>query len=171
MALQVQNMDIYDQQIGRGVGGRMADLLTKSGFSAAAVSLFGAADALVSNRVQTFILDSWRGMADLNPSEWAQPIWDRVKQLNAASNLGSNVFGETWSNSLFQVVGENEMLQDKIENTTLSTEFDFEFGGQLEIVSKLIKTQKSRGENFTSYHLRKLDTQYRSNCFIISYRC
>ena len=90
MALQVQNMDIYDQQIGRGVGGRMADLLTKSGFSAAAVSLFGAADALVSNRVQTFILDSWRGMADLNPSEWAQPIWDRVKQLNAASNLGKN---------------------------------------------------------------------------------
>lgn len=145
---ELSNMDIYQEQAGRGVGGRMADVLQRIGFSSAATSLSGGvADALVSSSATNFILDPYIGVEQLNPSDWAQPIWDEVKQLNSGTNLGSSLFGETWSNSVFKAVGENNLLKDILEASQLQTTFDQDnhLGRQLELVAKLIKSKDSRG--------------------------
>ena len=144
---EVQNMDIYDDQIGRGLGGRIADISKENGYSSATVSLSGIRDAVASFSALTFILDPWTGLNELNPIPWAQPLWNKIKELNAASKIGSSLFGETWSNSLLQAVGENRMLKDTIENTALVTDFPLnELGGQLELVSKMIKSKDDRGK-------------------------
>ena len=140
-------MDIYEKQAGRGVGGRIADVLLRNGFSAAATSINGVADALVSSVATNFILDPWLGLQKLNPSEWAQKVWDPIKLLNSGTNLGSSLFAETWSNSVLKAVGENNLLKDTLEATELQTTFnDTELGVQLEIVAKLIKSKNSRGK-------------------------
>ena len=145
---EVHNMDIYENQVGRGVGGRMADVMKRNGYSSTLVSVAGIADAVVSNLATTFTLDPFAGLQKLNPMGWAQPIWNTVKKLNSASNLGSSLFGETWSNTLFKAVGENEFLKDTLDAATLATSFpaDNDFAQQLQMVSKLIKTKDARGE-------------------------
>lgn len=145
---EVQNMDIYQDQIGRGIGGRLADIVKRNGYSSATVSLAGLAEAVASFTSLTFILDPWVGLNRLNPIPWAQPLWDRIKQLNSASNVGSSLFGETWSNSLLKGVGENKILKDAIESTSLDTNFPMfnDLAGQLELVSKMIKSKDDRGE-------------------------
>ena len=146
---EVHNMDIYENQVGRGVGGRMADVMKRNGYSSTSVSLAGIADAIVSGLAATFILDPWAGLQKLNPMEWAQPIWSTVKELNSATNLGSSLFGETWSNNFFKAVGEYELLKDTLDTTTLATSFpdDNYLTQQLELVSKMIKSKETRGES------------------------
>jgi hypothetical protein len=141
-------MDIYEQEAGRGVGGRMVDVLDKLGFTSTAVSLSGVSDTIVSSLSSAFILDPRTGLQNLNPMSWAQPLWDKVKKLNAFTNLGSNLFGETWSNTLFKAVGEIKFLKGALDSTSLNTAFPqgHELGSQFELVAKLIKSRESRGE-------------------------
>ncbi len=146
---ETHNMDIYEQQAGRGVGGRMVDVLERNGFSPTSVSLNGVADAIIALLATTIILDPWGGTDKLNSRPTAQPLWELMKKLNAGTNIGSNLFGETWANTLFKAVGENELLKDFIDSTSLATSFpeDNDLARQFELVSKLIKTQKARGKN------------------------
>ena len=144
---EVQNMDIYENQVGRGVGGRMADVMQRSGYSSISVSLAGIADAIVSSVATTFTLDPWAGVEKLNPMTWAQPLWNNIKKLNSASNIGSSLFGETWSNAIFKAVGENELLKDTLDSVTISTTFSDDYvSRQFELVSKLIKSKDTRGK-------------------------
>ena len=143
---EVHNMDIYENQAGRGVGGRMADTMTRKGFSSNAVSLAGVADALASTVAPNLIVDPWAGVQKLNPMEWAQPLWDQIKRLNPMSKIGSNLFGETWSNVLMKSVGDGDFLKDTIDATSVTTSFpDTYVSDQFELLSKLIKSQDSRG--------------------------
>ena len=144
---EVHKMDIFDQQAGRGVGGRMVDALLKNGVNAGTVSVNGLADALVSNLASLFVLDPRTGFERLNPVPWAQPITENIKDLNNGTKLGSGLLGETWSNLLFQALGENEILYDSLVSVTLSTSFPTHYlGRQMELVSKLMKSKEGRGE-------------------------
>ncbi len=145
---ETHSMDIFEEQAGTGVGGRMADVLKKNGFSSTTASLHGVADALIALQATNFILDPILGLQDLNPRPSAQPLWENMKKLNAKTKLGSNLFGETWANTLFKSKGEIEPLKDAIDGTNLTSSFpdDGELGAQLELVAKLIKTGKSRGK-------------------------
>lgn len=145
---EVQNMDIYENQVGRGVGGRMADAMKRLGYSSVSVSLAGIADAIVALSATTFTLDPWSGVERLNPMTWAQPLWNSIKNLNSASNIGSSLFGETWSNTVFKAVGESNLLKQTLDSVTLSTTFseDNDLARQFELVSKLIKSKDARGE-------------------------
>ena len=174
---ETHNMDIYEQQPGRGVGGRMVDVLKKNGFSPTSISLAGVADAIVALLAKTFTLDPWLGLEKLNPRSGAQPLWQTVKKINTATKLGSNLFGETWSNILYQAVGENEILKDLIDSTTLSEVFpdENELGKQFELVSKLVKTREARGKEpqKSSFFLCfKIDQQFVNAMIIIdNHRC
>lgn len=152
---EVQNMDIYEAQVGRGVGGRMVDVLKRNGYSSTSVSMSGIAEAVVTSLASTFTLDPWAGIQKLNPIHWAQPVWDNIKKLNSASNIGSSLFGETWSNAVFKAVGENELLKETLDATNLETNFpdDNYVASQFELVSKLIKTRVSRGEYRLKFHV------------------
>jgi hypothetical protein len=143
---EVHKMDIYGLQSGRGVGGRMVDILKKRGFSPGSVSVNGIAETLVSSMISLFVLDPFAGLQKLNPIPWAQPLWNRIKKLNKVTKLGSNLFGETWSSLLFRAVGENQLVYDSLKSATLPTTFPkTDLGNQLELVSKLMKNKDARG--------------------------
>ena len=147
---EVHKMDIFDTQAGRGVGGRMTDVLLRNGVNAGTVSLNGLPDALVSASGSLFVLDPRVGFEKLNPIPWAEPLVDDVKNLNKATNLGSGLFGETWSNLLLQAIGENELLFDSLQSVSLDTEFPPEYiSAQMELAAKLIKTRSSRGKLYS----------------------
>jgi len=142
---EVSFVDIFDVQAGRGVCGRMTDVLTKNGFKAGTLSVSGVANALVSKLNPLFVLDP-SGFEKVNPIPWAEDIVGSIKLLNNANELGSSLFGDAWSNLLFQALGENLLLFDALTSTVLDTEFpDTWLAMQLEAVAKLIKTKDVRG--------------------------
>jgi len=98
-------MDIYDNQAGRGVGGRMADVLLQNGFNAGVLSASGLSPALVSSLTSLIVVDS-EGVQKLgsNPfSALAGSIVNRIKNVNKSLNIGSGLFAETWSSILTNV--------------------------------------------------------------------
>jgi hypothetical protein len=151
-------MDIFDQEAGRGVGGRITDVLLKRSINAGTVSTYGLANALVSTLASLFVLDPRVGFERLNPMPWAESIIDEIKNLNNATNLGSGLFAETWGNLLYQAIGENDILYNSLKDVSLPTEFpvDNNFGRQLNVVAKSVKTKSSRGESIHSFPPRML---------------
>jgi hypothetical protein len=151
---EVQAMDIFNLQAGRGVGGRMVDVLINNGVNAGTASVNGLADTLVSSLAALFVLDARLGVEKFNPTSWFQPMLDDVRDVNKATKLGSGVFAETWSNLLFQAIDENELLYEALRAVELSTVFpENDLSAQMELVSKLIKSKETRGEFFR--HFRK----------------
>mmetsp|Transcript_523 Transcript_523/g.662 ORF Transcript_523/g.662 Transcript_523/m.662 type:complete len:117 (-) Transcript_523:128-478(-) len=110
---EVHKMDVYDEQTGRGVVGRMADILGKRGFLPGTVSVNGIANALVSGLISLFVVDP-TGLEKFNPIPWSVPLWDTIKQLNKVTKLGSNCFCETWSDILLKALGENRLVYDAL---------------------------------------------------------
>lgn len=158
---EVHKMDIFDKQAGRGVGGRMADVLLNNGINAGTVSTRGLANALVSSMSSLFVLDARVGYSKLNPIPWAEPLVDSLKDLNKATKLGSGLFSETWANLLFQAIGENELLYEALSSVQLSTTFPgHDLGKQMELVTKLIKTKATRGTDRDVFYVesRGFDT-------------
>ena len=142
---EVERMDINKLQTGRGIGGRMIDILLRNGFNAGTVSVNGIAEALVSDLASLFVSDPFEYQL-FNPMSWAQPLWDTVKKLNKITNFGSGLFGETWANFFLQSLGENALLYEAISSATTATQFhEDELSSQLETIAKLIKTKDSRG--------------------------
>lgn len=100
---EVQNMDIYESQVGRGVGGRMVDVLKRLGYNAASISMGGIADALVADDVVQLVVDSG-GSVSYDPRSEVSPLLTDVKSINADNFFGSSLFSETWSSFLNQVI-------------------------------------------------------------------
>lgn len=141
----VKRMDIFDLD-GRGVGGRMSDVLMKNGLSAETISIDGITDTLVSAQGNLVVLDSKVGVEELNPIPWADPLLGKVKHLNNATNFGSGLFSDTWSNTLYEALGVNDLFYEALKSTKLSTEFPSgSLGKQLALVSQAIQTKSERG--------------------------
>ena len=99
---EVQNMDIFDSQVGRGIGGRMSDALLRLGYKAGTVSVNGIADALASNDDSQLVVEAG-GIESFNPSSESQDLLNTIKDTNPGTTFGSGLFGETWSSLLTQV--------------------------------------------------------------------
>ncbi len=99
---EVQNIDIFESQAGRGIGGRMSDALLRLGYNAGTVSATGIADALISYDASQFVVDEG-GFESFNPSSESDDFLNSIKDANPSSAFGSGLFGETWSSSLIQV--------------------------------------------------------------------
>ncbi len=145
---EVNFVDIFDTQAGRGVLGRMIDILTKNGMKTSSMSVSGIANALVSKLSPLFVLDPYN-YEKVNPIPWAEDILGQIKVLNNANKLGSSLFGDAWSSLLIQALGENKLLYDAITSTQLNTgEFpDTWLAQELEVVAKMIKTKNIRGSD------------------------
>ena len=119
---QVEKMDINKERPGTGIGGRMVDTLIKKGIVAGTVSVYGIAEALVSELTSLFVADPFDYQL-FNPMSWAQPLWETLKHLNKFTNIGSGLFGETWSTRVLQSLSENDLLYNAITSTTTSVNF------------------------------------------------
>ncbi len=150
---EINYVDILAAQAGRGVLGRMIDILKKKGFKTGSMSISGIANALVSNLSALFVLDPYN-YEKVNPIPWAKDIVGRIKQLNNANQLGSSLFGDAWSNLLIQALGENKLLFDAITSTTLNAVFPDTFLAQeLKVVAKMIKTKDVRGSDRDTFYV------------------
>ena len=84
--------------------------------------------------IALFAVDS-NGLQTFNPMPWAQPLKQTVVDLNRGTNIGSGIFGETWSNLVYKSFGKNDLLYDAMNSATIGTAFpDTPFGAQMETI-------------------------------------
>ncbi len=146
---EVHNMDIYESQVGRGVGGRMVDALKKNGFTVDTISADGIAECLVSSLTSQIILKSG-GFDRFDPisekDNGSTNVLNHVKEMNQATNLDSNLFSETWATHLHKGLHDNQMLYDTLQDIVLDTSFseDNHLSQQFETVSKMMKSKAIR---------------------------
>ncbi len=150
---EVNFVDIFDIQAGKGVLGRMIDVLVKKGMKSGSISASGIANALVSKLSPIFVMDP-NNYEKINPIPWADDILGQIKLLNNANKIGSSYFGDTWSKLLTQSLGENKLLYDAITSTGLNTVFsDTWLSQELEVVAKMIKTKDVRGSERDMFYV------------------
>lgn len=154
---EVQFMDIFESQLGRGIGGRMVDVLHRLGYNAGSISVNGIADALTSNGATQQLVVEPDGFESLDPSSDTTTLHEALKDSNSATNVGSGLFGETWSSLLTQGVGENELLDEVLESVSLNVDFstDNGFSSQMEVVAKMMKTKDSRGSDRDIFYVER----------------
>lgn len=155
---EVANMDIYEDQAGRGIGGRIVDVLTRNGFNANSISADGIADFLVSNLSSQIIVDG-DGVDKFDPmSEFVDDpnkLLNKIRSLNNIASLGSSLFGETWASLLHSSLHENQLLFEALQGIKLDTEFTpSRLGRQMESVATLMKTKDTRGVDRDVFHVR-----------------
>jgi hypothetical protein len=102
---EVQNVDIFENQAGRGVGGRLADVLNRLGYNAGTISVRGVSEALASSESPLTIVES-DGIEKFNPNPYStlsDSFVSQVRDINKATNIGSGLFAETWASLLANV--------------------------------------------------------------------
>ena len=141
---EITAVDINDDTAGLGVCGRMTDILSLNGYSTGTVSVAGGAPAIVSKNSPLLVVNPF-GYEEFNPIGWKKVDKDKVKELNKASSVGSNMLSEIWSEKLFQSLSENEILFKELQQTSLDYSFQInELGRQMSSIAKLIKSKDAR---------------------------
>lgn len=122
----------------------MTDILNLNGYQTGTISVLGAAPALVSNKTPLLVVNSY-GYDKFNPVPWEIVDKTKIKEVNKASGVGSSLFGELWSDKLFQAMNENEILHAQMSAATTTAQFqNNDIGRQLASIAKLIKTRDAR---------------------------
>ena len=154
---EINSVDIFGEEAGRGVCGRMLDVLAMNGFNPGSISVNGIASSLRSDSSPLVVIDS-SGYQPFNPVstlEVTSDITSIVRDLNKATTLRSSLFGETWSEILFQSLDENELMYEEISNTVIDATFpDTDLGRQLESVATVMKTKDVRGTDRDVFNVR-----------------
>jgi len=141
---EIMSVDIYDAQAGRGVLGRMADMLLLNGYKPGTISVSSGAPTLVSN-YNPLTLASSNGPERFNPVPWETVNVDVVNELNKATEIGSNVLSEVWAQKITQSLSETDLLINELERANLEYAFpSSHLGRQLSTIAKLIKTRDGR---------------------------
>jgi uncharacterized protein (DUF1501 family) len=153
---EINFLDIFYAEAGRGACGRMLDILSEKGYNPGAISTKGIASILRSDLLTTVVVDPKSGYQKFNPtSQLTSDVSDKVKEVNAASSIHSSFFGETWSNILLRSMSENELLFEKFDATEVDTLFpETDLGMQLEMVAKVMKTKDLRGTDRDVFNVR-----------------
>mmetsp|Transcript_24553 Transcript_24553/g.29634 ORF Transcript_24553/g.29634 Transcript_24553/m.29634 type:complete len:376 (+) Transcript_24553:2031-3158(+) len=136
---EVQNVDLFDSQAGKGMLGRMMDILGQKGHQTSSISVDGTPGVLNGGTTHTTFVSS-DGVQKFNPIPWATDIEQLVRSLNNGTSSTSGLFGETWSRLLHQALGENEILYDVLKDSQPTQTFpDTNLGKQLKTVAQLTK--------------------------------
>ena len=146
---EINFVDILLQGEGRGVCGRIADVLALNDYQPGSISMNGIASSLRSKSFSTIVVDAKSGYQqfnDVGSLSKTSSVTDMVREMNPASSLRSSLFGETWSEALFQALDENELMYDEITNIVVDATFpDTDLGRQLSGVATVMKTKDVRG--------------------------
>lgn len=141
---EINSVDIYDDTAGIGVCGRITDILGLNGFTPGTISVNGGAPALVSKSSPLLVVNPF-GYEKFNPIPWAELDASKIKEVNKATRVGSNLMNEVWSEKIFQAMSENDILFAEMSAVTLSTTFENNhLGRQMGSIAKLIKTREAR---------------------------
>ncbi len=150
---EINSVDIYDDQAGQGILGRMADMLGLNGYTPGTLSVTSAAPALVSNNYPLTLVNS-NGPERFNPIPWDQVDIDDVLELNKATEIGSNVLSEVWAQKLSQTLSETDFLINALSGASLEYAFATNYlGKQMSTIAKLIKTRGVRNTDRGKLHV------------------
>ena len=139
---EINFVDIFDEEAGSGVCGRMLDVLALNGYKPGAVSVNGIASTLRSKTLSTVVIDS-NGYQEFNPTSFlTSDISNTVKEINPASSIRSSLYGETWSDSFYQSLAENNLMYEELQGIFLNATFPTtDLGNQLSSVAAVMKTK------------------------------
>ena len=139
---EINFVDIFDEEAGSGVCGRILDVLSLNGYKPGAVSVNGVASTLRSNTLSTVVIDS-NGYQEFNPTSFLTgDISNTVKEINPASSIRSSLYGETWSDSFYQSLAENDLMYEELQSAFLNATFPTTYlGRQLSTVAEVMKTK------------------------------
>jgi uncharacterized protein (DUF1501 family) len=147
MTRETQKEDIFDEFVGTGVQGRIADVLKKNNVP---VNVFSISGTQVVNVGEPggeapFILDS-SGLNDFNKNPSISDMNAVILDLNNATKKDSGFFAETFASKFAESIVSHGKLKSKLDSVDVSTPFPTGgVGAQLKIVAQLMKTRESRG--------------------------
>jgi hypothetical protein len=104
------------------------------------------------------------------PDVYLDDTTDYLASLHNETANDSGYFGETWSSSLMESLGNNEALGTALRNTQVGIDFpDSYLARQLETVARLIATRETRGVDTDTFYI---ETGGESFCELLcSLRC
>jgi hypothetical protein len=152
MQREAKRVDPYDTSSGTGVLGRMSDVLSQNGnnvgsfsvdrYSVALVGKPGISDApMIVNR---------NGVPDV----YLDDTIEYLSSLHTETAPDSGYFGETWSASLIESLGTNEVLSAELKNVEIGTTFPNSYlASQLQTVTRLIATREARGADTDTFYV------------------
>ena len=147
MKYQTQKEDLFDEFVGTGVQGRIADVLKEKGIP---VNVFSISDTQVVNvgepgGVSPFILSS-SGLSSFNKDPSIADMDAVIRDINNATTKDCGFFAETFSSKLLESMTSHELVKGLLDSVDVTTPFpDSSVGKQLKIVAQLMKTKESRG--------------------------
>mmetsp|Transcript_2571 Transcript_2571/g.3796 ORF Transcript_2571/g.3796 Transcript_2571/m.3796 type:complete len:532 (+) Transcript_2571:492-2087(+) len=147
MSLETKKDDIFNEFVGTGVHGRIADVLKSKNLPVNVFSISGTQIVNVGEPggVAPFILSS-SGLPDFNAAPSISDMDAVILELNNATRKDSGIFAETWSNLLSESMASHELLKTELDAVDVSTAFPTGgIGAQLKTVAQLMKTKESRG--------------------------
>ena len=152
MQRETKRIDPYELSSGTGVLGRMSDVLNRGGTSVGSFSVDRFSVALVGRPGESdspMIVNRY-GVPEVHLDDTK----DIMKNLHNISYAESGAFAETWSASLIEAIGTNELLSSELEGR--ETEFDFPanyLGQTMETISRLIETREVRGVDVDTFYI------------------
>lgn len=147
MTRETQKEDIFDEFVGTGVQGRIADVLTKNNLPVNVFSISGTQIINVGEPggVAPFILSS-SGLTDFNKNPPISDMNAVILELNNATKKDSGFFAETFASKFSESILSHELLKSELDAVDVSTPFPTGgVGAELKIVTQLMKTRVGRG--------------------------
>lgn len=149
MTLEAKREDLYDEATGTGVGGRVADILTKKGLPTNLFSIDGQQVVLTGQAggggSTQFTLNS-QGLSAFNSNPPINNMDGVFKSLNNDTKAESGFYAETWSAKLSESLDKQQLLKAEIDQTVVTTTFP---GGstsdEFELITRIMQTREARG--------------------------
>ena len=145
--LQMMKQDVADIHPGKGVGGRMLDVLKKLNHLVSGTSVSRGGKVLESSSVPAINVNA-NGVERFSPMEFADKRLADLALLNNVTSLGSNFMADLWARSLQFDIEENERIADAVQQANVQTSFpSTNFGIQFETIATMINTTDIRKVN------------------------
>jgi len=154
MQQETKMIDLFEENAGTGVLGRISDKLTLSGTETAAISVDSQSITLQGSQgvSPAVTIVSSSGTRTLRDDEVITPL----KSLNNGTSFNSNFFAETFSESLLASVDGAELLSTTLASATVHNDGDFgstRLGRNLKIVARMMQTRQARGVDVDVYYV------------------
>ena len=148
MTLEAKREDLFDEFVGTGVGGRMADVLTQAGIPTNLFSIDGQQIVLTGEAGQgpRQVILSGGGISAFNNNPSIDGMNDVIKALNNDTTAASGFYAETWSSKLADSLNKQEQLKADIDATTVTATFPSgSTCDEFELITRIMQTRVQRG--------------------------
>ena len=154
MQRETKRIDPYETSSGTGVLGRMADVLIREGHNVGSFSVDGFSVALAGEPGESGspMIVNRNGF----PAVHLDDIKATLPYLHNNTQPNSGYFAETWSRSLMDSIGTNDLLASELERITTQVEFpDTYLGSAFKTISRLIATRNIRGADVDTFYIER----------------